>query len=84
MSGPYDTETDVHIEVRDIYASHAKHGVMRARTHHLITRVCAEHGLELGEYDREVLRWLARQPPERVQVIADLIDRASAAARDRA
>ncbi|MFC4907987.1 hypothetical protein [Actinomadura gamaensis] len=81
MSGPYETENDAYMEVRDIYASHGKRGVMRARTHDLLVSVCAQHDVELGEYDRAVLRWLARHPPETAQVIAGIIDRAAKSAR---
>ncbi|TYB44698.1 hypothetical protein [Actinomadura chibensis] len=75
VSGPYDTEADAYADVRDIYAGHAKHGVMRARTLELLLRVCAEHGVELGRYDLDVLRGLAAGPPERAQVVASLIAR---------
>lgn len=75
VSGPYETEADVFADVRDIYAGHGKRGVMRARTLDMLLRTCAESGVELGEYDREVLRWLATRPPETAQVIASLIAR---------
>ncbi|QKG26689.1 hypothetical protein [Actinomadura verrucosospora] len=76
-SGPYATEADVFAEVRDIYAGHAKRGVMRARNLDLLLRACAEHGVELGDYDRAVLRRVAAGPPETAQVIASLIARAA-------
>ncbi|MCP2338229.1 hypothetical protein [Actinomadura rupiterrae] len=83
MSGPYATENDAYIEVRDIYAAHGKRGVMQARTHDLLVSVCAQHDVELGEYDKAVLKWLARQPPETAQVIAGIIDRAAKAACEK-
>ncbi|MWA04299.1 hypothetical protein F8568_028760 [Actinomadura sp. LD22] len=76
-SGPYDTEADAFAEVRDIYTGHAKHGVMRARNLDLLLRACADHGVELGDYDRAVLRRLAAGPPETAQVLASLIARAA-------
>ncbi|WP_433237811.1 hypothetical protein [Actinomadura nitritigenes] len=76
-SGPYDTEADVFAEVRDIYTGHAKHGVMRARNLDLLLCACAEHGVELGAYDRAVLSLLAAGPPETAQVLAGLIARAA-------
>ncbi|WP_131738290.1 hypothetical protein [Actinomadura roseirufa] len=79
MSGPYENEEDAYTEVRDIYSGHAKRGVMRARTLDMLLRTCAEHGVELGGYDRRVLGWLAAQPPETAQVVADLIARAAPA-----
>ncbi|QXJ25431.1 hypothetical protein AGRA3207_006922 [Actinomadura graeca] len=81
MSGPYETEDDAFTEVRDIYAGFGKRGVMQARTLDLLLRVCAEHGIELGDYDRRVLRWLSAQPPETAQVIAALIARAAPSRR---
>ncbi|MEV4259322.1 hypothetical protein AB0J52_39705 [Spirillospora sp. NPDC049652] len=79
MSGPYETENDAYMEVRDIYASHAKRGVVRARTHDLLVTVCGQYDIELGDYDRAVLRWLSQHPPETAQVIAGLIARAAKA-----
>jgi hypothetical protein len=79
-SGPYDTEADAFAEVRDIYTAHAKHGVMRARNLDLLLRACAGHRVELGAYDRAVLRRLAMGPPETAQVIAALIARAALSA----
>ncbi|MGI5321666.1 hypothetical protein [Actinomadura nitritigenes] len=76
-SGPYDTEADAFAEVRDIYTGHGKHGVMRARNLDLLLRACADHGVELGDYDRAVLRRLAAGPPETAQVLASLIARAA-------
>ncbi|MEV5575144.1 hypothetical protein AB0L06_34335 [Spirillospora sp. NPDC052269] len=84
MSGPYETENDAYTEVRDIYVSHGKRGVMRARTQDLLLAVCAQYDIELGDYDRAVLNWLAKQPPETAQVIAGLIDRAAKTAREPA
>lgn len=83
MSGPYETENDAYTEVRDIYAAHGKRGVMQARTQDLLLAVCKQHDVDLGEYDRAVLRWLSRHPPETAQVIAGLIDRAAKAACER-
>ncbi|MFD0687081.1 hypothetical protein [Actinomadura fibrosa] len=77
MAGPYETQDDAVTEVRDIYAGHCKRGVMRERTLDLLLRACAESGVELGGYDRRVLRWLATQPPEVAQVVASLIARAA-------
>ncbi|MFA1548091.1 hypothetical protein [Actinomadura chokoriensis] len=75
MSGPYDTEGDVAADVRDLYAAYCKPGVARARTFDMLLRTCAENGVELGAYDREVLRWLAGLAPEKAQVVASLIAR---------
>ncbi|GAA4608347.1 hypothetical protein GCM10023195_32630 [Actinoallomurus liliacearum] len=78
MPGPYETEGDASADVRDIYAAYHKRGVMAAKTLDRLTTVCAEHGVKLGEFDRDVLRWLARQKPERAQVIVGLVERATA------
>lgn len=84
MSGPYETADDAVAEVRDIYAAHAKRGVMRARALDLLLRACADSGVEVGAYDLRVLHWLAAQPPESAQVVAALIARAADAARSPA
>ncbi|WP_067484388.1 hypothetical protein [Actinomadura hibisca] len=84
MSGPYQHQDDAFTEVRDIYAGWSKRGVLRARTYDLLRRACADHGVELGDYDRHVLRWLARQPPETAQVVAGLVARAAAASAGQA
>ncbi|MFC9973272.1 hypothetical protein ACFVH6_20505 [Spirillospora sp. NPDC127200] len=84
MTGPYQSENEAFAHVRDIYAGWCKRGVMRTRTYDLLLRACAEHGVELGDYDRHVLRGLAHQPPETAQVVAGLIARAAASAEPAA
>jgi hypothetical protein len=42
-----------------------------------LLRACSDHGLEVGSYDREVLRWIAGQKPETAQVIIGLVHRAA-------
>lgn len=77
MSGPYEAEYEATAEVRDVYAGYHKRGVMREKTLNRLLRTCTDHGLEVGSYDREVLRWLAGQKPEAAQVIVGLVSRAA-------
>jgi hypothetical protein len=81
MSGPYEAEYEATTEVHDIYAGYHKRGVMGAKTVDRLIRTCSDYGLEVGSYDREVFRWLARQKPEAAQVIVGLVHRAAAAAK---
>lgn len=78
MSGPYEAEHEAAAEVRDVYAGYHKRGVMKAKTLDRLLGTCAEHRLEVGSYDREVLRWIAGQKPEVAQVIVGLVHRAAA------
>lgn len=78
MSGPYEAECEATTEVRDVYAGYHKRGVMKAKNFDRLLGACAEQGLEMGAYDREVLKWIARQKPEAAQVIVGLVRRASA------
>jgi hypothetical protein len=78
MSGPYEAEYEAAAEVRDVYAGYHKRGVMRAKTLDRLLRTCSDYGLEVGSYDREVLRWIAGQRPEAAQVIVGLVHRAAA------
>jgi hypothetical protein len=77
MSGPYAAEYEATAEVRDVYAGYHKRGVMRAKTLDRLLRTCSDYGLEVGSYDREVLRWIAGQKPEAAQVIVGLVHRAA-------
>jgi hypothetical protein len=78
MSGPYEAEDEATSEVRDAYAGYHKRGVMRAKTLNRLLRACSHYELEVGSYDREVLRWLAGQKPEAAQVIIGLLHRVAA------
>lgn len=77
MSGPYEAEYEATAEVHDVYAGYHKRGVMREKTLNRLLRSCTDCGLEVGSYDREVLRWLAGQKPEVSQVIVGLVRRAA-------
>jgi hypothetical protein len=45
-----------------------------------LTDACKTAGVELGEYGRHTLRWLAGFEPQQAQVIADLVRRTAEAA----
>lgn len=82
MDGPHETESDAAARVSDIYAAFHKRGVMQAKTLDRLLDVCERSGVQLGAYDRHVLKWLAGQKPEVAQVMIGVIGRASAAAHD--
>ena len=75
MSGPHERHDDVTASVADVYAAFHKRGVMRAKSLDRLLAACLDSGVELGAYDRQVLKWVARQEPEVAYVIADLIRR---------
>ena len=88
MNGPYATEADAAREElpRQVAALHAA-GVVRSGDPDRIVHdtqlramheACERAGLRLGDYDRRILRWLARWEPTTVQVIIGLILRAAA------
>ncbi len=44
----------------------------------MLTDACAAAGVELGAYDRRILRWLAGWEPTTCAVVAGIIARAAA------
>lgn len=47
----------------------------------LITETCETWGVELGEYDRQLIRWLGGWETETCLVVAGLVERAARAGR---
>jgi hypothetical protein len=75
--GPYQTERQAAGAARGIYA--AAPGVpLTAGNHQMLTRACAAAGVELGDWDRRILAWLAGWEPSTCAVIAGIIGRAAA------
>ena len=77
MTGPYDTERQAHADVAAV--GHGKSALRR----HLVA-ACTESGVPLGDFDLQIIDWLADWEPETVQVIAGLIRRAHQAGKDSA
>ena len=89
--GPYERETDTYSEPMPA-AVKALHDADRVRTgdpEHLVrdtvmehlAAACAAAGVELGDYDRRVLLWLAGWESQVVQVLIGMVTRAHAAGR---
>ena len=91
MAGPYQTETDTYSEPMPTATSelHAARRVRPGDPEHLVrdtimrhvSDVCVEVGVDLGEFDRRKLAWLAEVDPGAVQVVIGLITRAHEAGR---
>jgi hypothetical protein len=93
MPGPYQSEWQVRDEPMPLEVA-ALHDAGRVRSgdpdhvvrdvviRHLV-QACAAAGVELGDYDRRVLVWLAGLQPETAQVVIGWIGRAYAAGAGR-
>jgi hypothetical protein len=82
VTGPFHTEREAsaHPAVRAIYdAMHAslRRGVGDEENLRLLEQACKAAGVELGAYDRRILRWLAGWEAEACAVVAGLITRAA-------
>jgi hypothetical protein len=51
-------------------------GKMAGPNLRMLTEACEAAGVELGDYDRRILTWLADNEPETCAVIAGIISRA--------
>lgn len=82
--GPFETESQV-LALPDVQAvfeaAHAsnRHGVMAEGGNALLVSACADAGIEPGEYEARIIRWLADFGPQACAVFADLIRRAAQA-----
>lgn len=73
--GPYETREQA---VADTDA-----GADRTARYDTLARACAAAGITTGEFDRQILGWLASWETDTVQVIVGLIKRSHAAGRDQ-
>jgi hypothetical protein len=77
MSGPYKTERDALADCDRVFdALRGKRGTMESLNAEILARACAVAGVQLGDYDWQVLNWIASSEPQVSQVVADLIRRA--------
>ena len=75
MNGPYETERQALDDCRAVYdAMHANPGQMQPLNWAILEDAC--RGVELGEYDRRIIAWLAGSEPQVCQVIAEIVRRA--------
>ena len=75
--GPYQTERQAAGAARAVHT--AAGGVSTtAGNHQMLTQACAAARVQLGDWDRRVLAWLAGWEPATCAVVAGLICRAAA------
>ena len=80
--GPFESEAQV-LALPDVQAvfeaAHAsnRHGVLREGSEAILLSACADVGVELGDYDASMARWLADFGPKACAVFAALISRAA-------
>ena len=84
--GPFQTEAEArtHPAVRAVYEAmraSSGRGAMHDGGEAMITAACQAAGIEVGEYDARIVRWLAGFEPQACAVVAGLVARAAAAAR---
>ena len=84
MSGPYETERQAADAARHIYDSPADTAAWALANYDLLYAACVDAGVVLGDYDAQILRWLAGYEPTMCAVVAGLIARAHAAGQDTA
>ena len=76
--GPYQTERQAARVAAAMRA--AADGTTAARNQRMLLQACAAAAVQLGDWDRRVLAWLAGWEPATCAVIAGLIWRAAGAA----
>ena len=82
MSGPYETEREAIEAVRHIHGLEPGLAPWTESNLGLLYGACNAAGVMLGEYDAQVLAWLARWEPQTCAVVAGLITRAHAAGQE--
>jgi hypothetical protein len=76
--GPYQTEREAAGAAGAMHA--AAPGIpLAAGNHQMLTQACAAARVQLGDFDRRILTWLAGWEPATCAVVAGLIRRAAAA-----
>lgn len=73
--GPYDTREQAYADIAPTYGR-----TDRTWRYDMLTAACRDARATVGEFDRQILAWLAGCGPETVQVFVALIERARAAA----
>ena len=78
--GPFESAQQAQAAVRHITDLEPGTGQWAAGNRKLLLDACADAGVELGEYDRSILLWMANAwEPWAVASIAGMISRARAA-----
>ncbi len=84
MIGPFESEAEVRAlpAVRQVYEAFTADpgaGKMSRHNHRMISDALDAAGVELGQFDYRIARWLAGFEPQTCAVIASWIQRASRA-----
>ncbi|MFF5261294.1 hypothetical protein ACFY4C_20320 [Actinomadura viridis] len=81
--GPFETSDQAVAAAREVYEAMrlGPPGTMRRANLDRLTDAIVAAGVELGAYDRQIVKWLAGWEPETVAVIAGLVLRANGGAR---
>jgi hypothetical protein len=74
--GPFETDREAVEAVRNIYDISATRGAWAEPNYDLLIDACAQARVVLGEYDAQILRWLAGFEPATCAVVAGLVSRA--------
>lgn len=77
--GPYATAERAAETVREFYraSQFSPRGTLAKCNRERLLAACESAGVELGEYDRRILDWLAIWEPETIAVIVGLVLRAN-------
>lgn len=76
--GPYESESDAAMDAIDVTALPPATGQWTRANVDKLLSACRSSGVELGDYDELVVKWIARWEPQAVQVVVGLISRAGA------
>jgi hypothetical protein len=78
VGGPYESQRQALADCAEVYeAMRSKRGQMQELNLEVLLSACRDAGVELGEYDRSVLRWVASFEPQNCRSIAEIIRRAA-------
>ena len=75
-AGPYETEAQARAAARHITSEPPGTGAWQAGSHRMLCQALAAAGVELGDYDHDIVQWLAGWEPSTVAVVAGWIARA--------
>jgi hypothetical protein len=81
--GPYDTDSDAMRDAAHVHQAYRvdyERGMMGQINEGLLLGALREAGVQLGEFDRRIVGWLADWEPYVVQVIVGWVERAHAGA----
>lgn len=84
MTGPYDTEQEARAGAHRVVAREPGRSILTpGGNHELLARALADAGVELGDYDRRILSWMAGWSDAVCAVVAGWIARAARERKER-